>query len=429
LGAVDDDGDAARAPRRPTKDRLIDAAVDALGALTATDLVTAVGTREIARRAGVSPAAFFHHFASVADFAQAVIERVYDPGPSPAQITVERLEEIRTAQLPVDTEYHFHEAEFARLVQSPDLPLRVALSIFGGPRAATAYRGYLAALEDRLAAVFGALISSWGREPRPPFDVESLNTTHMALVHGMVLRHRLDSARVGAGHFKRAAVALNLVLLRLVGDRHTVDDRVSEMNYYPLRDAHTGVAVRGRRAVSRARILAAAAELFGSRGYDNTSLAAIARLADVSESTVYEQFASKSRLASALWVKQAADMLAAREPIALSPGPRLRRHLLDLAAFAAAHAGHAAPYLSDLVCHAPAPADGDELRRRTRVEVAGALGAGALRTDGPDADDLADLLLSTVISRVLGVPSEGAERTVAWALSAFGAPASVAAAD
>lgn len=418
---MNDDRDPAQAAPRSTRDRLLDAGVEALGTLTAADLVTAVGTRELARRAGISPAAFFHHFDTVADFAQALIARVYDPGPSPGQITAGRLDEVRIAQLPVDSEYSFHDAEFARLTQSTDLPLRIALSIFGGPDAAAAYRDYLAAVEDRLAVVLAALIRTWGREPRPPFDLVSLTSTHMALVHGMVQRHRLDPARLHAEHFKRAAVTLNLVLLRLIGDRHTVDDRVTEMNYYPLRDARTGVAVQGRRAISRARILAAAAELFGSQGYDHTSVAAIARVADVSESTIYEQFATKGKLASALWVKQAADTLAAREPTMVPPDQRLRRHLLDVAAFAGTHTDHAGPYLCDLVCHAPTSADGDELRRRTREEVVAARQAGALPTNDLDVDDVADLLLSTLISRVLGVPSDGAERTVAWVLTATGA--------
>lgn len=413
-------GDEGSAPR-PTRDRLLDAAVEALRALTAADLVTAIGTREIARRAEVSPAAFFHHFRSVAEFADALLERVYSVPTSTLETTVERLDHVRGAQLPVDTEYEFHHVEFVRQARSGESVLRTALAVLGGPQAAAAYRQYVTGVEDRISIVYGDLIRSWGREPRPPFDVISLSALHTALFYGTVMRHRIDPERLDAEHFKRAATALNLVLLRLIGDRRTVDDRLTELNYYPLRDARTGVEVRGRRAVSRARILAAAAALFGANGYDNTSIAAIARGANVSESTVYEQFATKASLASALWMKQAADLLASRADRPGPAGERLRHLLLDLAGFTSTHKDHASLYLTDLVCHAPVPAGGDEVRRRLRIVVVEAQRAAELRGD-LDADDLADLLLSTLISRVLGRPSEGAERAVSWVLTALGGP-------
>lgn len=406
----------ADASSRPTRERLLDAAVAALHELTAVELVTAVGTREIARRAGVSPTAFFHHFASVADFARELTAWIYAPTTSPVALTAARLDTVRGASLPVDTEYRFHTAEFIRLAAAPDLALRQAFAVFGGPAAAATYGRYLDAMEDRISPVFTELMESWGREPRPPFDVTALTALHMALVHGTVQRHRLSPNRIGADHFKRAAVVLNLVLLRLRGDRHTVDDRVSEMNYYPLRDVRTGREVTGQGAVTRARILTAAAELIGAHGFEQTTIASVARVARVSESTIYDLFTSKAGLAVALWVKQAQDMLAATDHSGLGPGPRLRAHLLDLARFTATHSDHAAPYLAGIVCHAPAV--DDPVRDATRSVVAAAQRAGAVRSD-LDGDDLADLLVSTVISRVLGVPSEGADEAAEWTLRAL----------
>ncbi|HEV7203099.1 MAG TPA: TetR/AcrR family transcriptional regulator [Jatrophihabitans sp.] len=402
---------------RPTRDRLLDAAVQALESLTTADLVTAIGTREIARRAEVSPAAFFHHFGSVAEFAEALLEHLYSIPASPLGSAAERLDELRSSQLPVDTEYEFHEGEFLRQVQSGESALRTALAVLGGPQAATAYRRYVIAVEDRISVVYGEVIKSWGREARPPFDVVTLSALHTALFYGTVLRHRIDPERLDAGHFKRAATALNLVLLRLIGDRHTVDDRLTEMNYYPLRDARTGVPVRGRRAVSRARVLASAASLFASHGYENTSIAAIARGADVSESTVYEKFATKASLASALWSKQAGDLLASRADDPLSPGEGLRRLLVDLARFTGTHLDHAPFYLNDLVCHAPVPTGGDEVRRRVGLAVAQAQDADRIRRDLA-ADDLAELMLTVLISRVIGGPAERPESAVAWVLTA-----------
>lgn len=59
-------------------------------------------------------------------------------------------------------------------------------------------------------------------------------------------------------------------------------------------------ARRQRAAATRARVLAAAAELFNERGYGPTTTAAIARAAGVSEASVFAAFGSKPGLLVAL---------------------------------------------------------------------------------------------------------------------------------
>ncbi len=57
-----------------------------------------------------------------------------------------------------------------------------------------------------------------------------------------------------------------------------------------------------RKARTRASIIAAAEQLFGSRGYDQTSIAQIAELADTGVGTVYGYFASKADILQAVLV-------------------------------------------------------------------------------------------------------------------------------
>jgi AcrR family transcriptional regulator len=58
----------------------------------------------------------------------------------------------------------------------------------------------------------------------------------------------------------------------------------------------TDAAPAGRRARTRARLLACALDLFERQGYDQTTVAQIAQAAGVTEMTFFRHFASKDRL-------------------------------------------------------------------------------------------------------------------------------------
>jgi AcrR family transcriptional regulator len=88
---------------------------------------------------------------------------------------------------------------------------------------------------------------------------------------------------------------------------------------------------------TRARILKAAHELFGSRGYVATSTADIAAQAGVAEGSIFYHFGSKAALMTALGARFGEAMVAAMRgdatgPAQLEPGQMIAR------AFAHAHA-------------------------------------------------------------------------------------------
>jgi AcrR family transcriptional regulator len=76
--------------------------------------------------------------------------------------------------------------------------------------------------------------------------------------------------------------------------------------------APTNLAQAGKTGTSRERILQAAKQLFASRGYENTSTVAIARLAETSESQMMKHFGSKEGLLEAIfddgWTKLASHV-------------------------------------------------------------------------------------------------------------------------
>ena len=72
----------------------------------------------------------------------------------------------------------------------------------------------------------------------------------------------------------------------------------------------TAVQNREVRAVTRAKLLNAALELFASRGYAATSVDAIAEAAGVSAGLLYHHFDSKAAVLNAIFEQSLADVQA-----------------------------------------------------------------------------------------------------------------------
>jgi AcrR family transcriptional regulator len=104
-------------------------------------------------------------------------------------------------------------------------------------------------------------------------------------------------------------------------------------------------AIRAEQAArTRARIIEAAGELFGSQGYARTSIRAIAEKADVAQDTVYAVFGTKARVLTALIDARlapsgAASVLDRPEAQAVRDEPDQRRQIRlfaqDIAAISA----------------------------------------------------------------------------------------------
>jgi AcrR family transcriptional regulator len=94
------------------------------------------------------------------------------------------------------------------------------------------------------------------------------------------------------------------------------------------------MAARSARKVqaddTRARLFAAAARLFASRGYHETTVDQIAREAGVAKGTFFVHFATKDRVITELVGKQVWAAKKARERAGASPVDRLRAAVLTL---------------------------------------------------------------------------------------------------
>lgn len=395
---------------------LLAAALDALRDLTVESLLASIGVREIARRAGVSPGSIYRHYGSMAGLAEAVTAHVFDPGVADVEGTMAYIRSIQAAQLPLETSLALHGAELDRLTDDDEFGLRVGLWAFGGADARTAYRAYLVDIDERLAQVANALFDSWGRVLRPPFDMRSYLAARTALVNGSTVRHSVEPEVYTRAHYQRIAAALDLVLLRVEGDRHSIDGRLAEINYYPLTSpgrAHD--SQRGR--ATHARILNAAASAFSTRGYDDTTLAHIADAADVSTTTLHRYYRTKHALASGLFAQQASDLLPAVAPAPEAPRPdrtALLSHLSALADLVPPRMAPATAYLADvLLHHGPAT----ETATGTLVHDVSVLVQHVLPdTDPASCAETASLLVGLTIREALNHPARPPATNAARAL-------------
>lgn len=94
-----------------------------------------------------------------------------------------------------------------------------------------------------------------------------------------------------------------------------------------------------RRRRSQAKIIDAARALFGARGYDDTTIDAIAERAAVGPATIYEHYGTKDALAAVVFAGELGDLdgPAAADAAAVPVREAVYRHLLRVAAVVHEH--------------------------------------------------------------------------------------------
>ncbi|WP_370247912.1 helix-turn-helix domain-containing protein [Nocardioides sp.] len=405
--------------------RLIAAAADALLELTPSDLISAIGTRRLAARAGLSAAALYHHFSSVAEFADAVVAHVYDAAALRIETPTQGAALIGRSSLPIDHAYDIHRAEFRRLTTEPGLRLRLGLWALGGGTTDDTYGAFLRDTDAVISTGIHTMLKAWGREPRPPVDVAALTATHVALLSGVSVRHVVDPGTIDIETFARIASAITVAAVRRIGDPYDMDDRLADLNYFLLDRGTDPTTESTSRSDSRSRALGAAATLFADRGYEETTIAQVTRAAGISTSTFHLMFSTKAGLAAEVVRTGLRGALAdhtersagpevpdpAPDPAPTAAVGRLHDRLTAAAHYAARRVDYLAPYVGELGGHRP------EAGREPAVDVVAALleevvgehadpitGAapGALGTD--PALEVAHALVLLLLSRVAGAP-------------------------
>lgn len=394
-----------------TRRLLLESGLAVLGELTTEDLLSAVGARAIATRAGVSAATLFHHFTTMQGFAADLLGHLYGANRLHEDSMESRVRGLDLVRRPTVATTDQYRSEFLRLSQDPAVRLRIGLWALGGEAADAAYVRYVQESDARMTAYAEGVRDTWGLDPRPPFDLAAVVAAQSTLLAGAVIRQLGRAADGAVEDYARAAAALSLVMLRRPGDRLDLDDRLAEVDHAVSRPRTPGGVAGG----IRERVLRVADELVRSRDLASVSLSQVAKAAHVGTSTVYEVFEGKDALGVALLQRDAADLADLPAVVDLAT---LRTVLVGVGAVVAARPELARTWITLLVM-GELP-DSDPLLAGVRRGLVEGQGCGVV-TSAASADDLAPTVLAALAGRVLRRPSDGPEGAVDHVVAASAA--------
>lgn len=351
------------------RERIVEATLQALRELDVERLLSSVGVRSLTARAGVATSALYHHVGSLGGLADVLERHVYTVGTTPTVVTAPGIQQLASTEFPLGVALDMHTADLARLAGDPGLRARMWLWTLGGARARARYADYLRTIDRRLAELAEAMYSAWDREPRPPFDYLTLVAVVVANTQGAAFRQLAAPDPDLVEPHTRTQVAISTAVLRRKGDHRDLDAHLVELTYLPSGPPRPA---SGLRSTAASRILFSAGELFRVQGYADTTLAQVARRADVSPSTLHRWYDGKDAIALALLRSEARDLLPGTDP-----GATLQRHLEQVVDFARPRLRYLTPYVAALLTGALA--DDDPLLAATTALLPGLSGGSGRR--------------------------------------------------
>ena len=154
-------------------------------------LLDQVTAPEVARRAGRTIGAFYHHWPDQDSYRKDLLASVLAPETLPTQETVSDVSASLLASAPPDEIVRRNgRANLLAGMHRPELALTIALSALARRDEPTRdlLRTQYVVLNDSLVPTYGALFAANGWVPRPPFTLRDISTVITALVEGLVTR-------------------------------------------------------------------------------------------------------------------------------------------------------------------------------------------------------------------------------------------------
>jgi AcrR family transcriptional regulator len=192
--------------REKTQIALLEAGAAVIEKLPADELLSQVKVREVAKEAGVSPAAIYHYWPSQEIFRRALAEYMLEPSRfrSQGQLagTIEKIEAEtrRRGRATIRGSARVGaRGDIERVMQSKNIRLEMALwANHDDQDVAAMIRRMYRSLQEDFTPLFEELVKLDGRHFRHPFTVNDFAVAITALTEGFTLRWSVDPDAVPA---------------------------------------------------------------------------------------------------------------------------------------------------------------------------------------------------------------------------------------
>jgi AcrR family transcriptional regulator len=417
-------------PERPaTRDQLVRVGLELADELSLARLYAGITAKAVSERAGVTTGSFFHHFPTLADFADAMAlsflaehqDQTEDVDDMVDAMDHDRFADIMLSVLRAQWELATGSRELVEQFRSEMMlwshhhqPLHRPVGDLRtvGDVLERTYR----TREDDASAGWHQLLERTGLTLIEGFTTGRMSTALTALWQGLQLRRALEPAAVDDDLFPEVATLLTAAVVQGRGVRRRLEDAAA-----PLDEADLSPQARSgarRRRQTRRRIIEASTGRF-DHGWEEVTATEVAEWSEVSVQTVFNLFQSVRGVAASTFRRhyRAYDE-AVQSRLPTDPLDALRAGLVVLALAAAQDPEPARALLSERLAahgrHGDTLVEGD-IRVELPLVLVAVQPLERMGLDGTTAVDVGSTLVNFVLAHAIPRPGR-ADETVELAL-------------